>query len=127
MQRGGEPPIFAEDRARFPVLLFSHGLGGSPLSGDYIDALTLFASHGYVVVAPFHGDARISDVRIDTLDDLVAAILHFSNYTALQAIRPHALRASLDAVLADPRFRRAHRREPRSAASAPASAANRCC
>jgi predicted dienelactone hydrolase len=104
MQRGAEAPIFAADPARFPVLLFSHGLGGSPLSGDYIDALTLFASHGYVVVAPFHGDARISDVRIDTLNDIVNAILHFSNYTALQAIRPHALRAALDAVLADPGF-----------------------
>lgn len=104
MQRGADAPIFAADRARFPVLLFSHGLGGSPLSGDYIDALTLFASHGYVVIAPFHGDARISDVRIDTIGDVFNAILHFSNYTALQAVRPHALRAALDAVLANPDF-----------------------
>lgn len=104
MQRGADAPILAEDRARFPVLLFSHGLGGSPLSGDYIDALTLFASHGYVVIAPFHGDARISNVRVDTIGDIVDAILHFSNYTALQAVRPHALRAALDAVLANPDF-----------------------
>ena len=104
MQRGGEPPVFAEDRARFPVLLFSTGLGGSPLSGDYIAALTLFASHGYVVIAPFHGDARISDIRLETLNDVVNALLHFSNYTALQAVRPHALRAALDAVLADANF-----------------------
>lgn len=104
MQRGGEPPIFAGDRARFPVLLFSHGLGGSPLSSDYIDALALFASHGYVVIAPFHGDARIADVRVDTISDVFNAILHFSAYTAMQAIRPHALKAALDAVLADPDF-----------------------
>jgi predicted dienelactone hydrolase len=104
MQRDGEPPLFAEDRARFPVLLFSHGLGGSPLSGDYLDALTLFASHGYVVIAPFHGDARISDIRLETLNDVVNAVLHFSNYTALQSIRPHALQAALTAVLADPAF-----------------------
>ena len=104
MQRDAESPIFAEDRARFPVLLFSHGLGGSPLSGDYIDALALFASHGYVVVAPFHGDARISDIRLSTINDVVNALLHFSNYTALQSIRPHALRAALDAVLANPDF-----------------------
>jgi predicted dienelactone hydrolase len=104
MQRGGEAPIFASDRARFPVLLFSHGLGGSPLSGDYIDALTLFASHGYVVVAPFHADARISDVRVDTISDIVDAVLHFSDYTALQSIRPHALHAALDAVLVNPDF-----------------------
>lgn len=104
MQRGSDAPIFAADRARFPLLLFSHGLGGSPLSGDYIDALTLFASHGYVVVAPFHADARISDVRVDTLGDIIDAVLHFSDYTALQAIRPQTLHAALDAVLAAPAF-----------------------
>jgi hypothetical protein len=38
MQRGGEAPIFASDGDRYPVLLFSHGLSGSPLSGDYIEA-----------------------------------------------------------------------------------------
>jgi predicted dienelactone hydrolase len=104
MQRGGEPPIFAGDRPLFPVLLFSHGLGGSPLSSDYIDALTLLASHGYVVIAPFHGDARIADVRVDTISDVVNAILNFSAYTAMQSIRPQALHAALDAVLADPNF-----------------------
>ena len=104
MQRGAEPPIFAGDRARYPVLLFSHGFGGSPISSEYIEALKLFASHGYVVIASFHGDSRFADARIDTLDELLRAILDFSNYTAMQAIRPHALRASLDAVLADPNF-----------------------
>jgi predicted dienelactone hydrolase len=104
MQRDGDAPILATDRARFPVLLFSTGLGGSPLSGDYIDAVTLFASQGYVVVAPFHADVRISDIRLETLNDVANALLHFSNYTALQSIRPHALRASLDAVLANPDF-----------------------
>ena len=75
MQRGGQPPIFAVARERFPVLLFSHGFGGSPISSDYIEALKLFASHGYVVVAPFHGDSRYVDARISTLDDLLRAIL----------------------------------------------------
>jgi len=104
MQRDGDSPIFAADRARFPLLLFSTGLGGSPLSGEYIDAVTLFASNGYVVVAPFHADARISDIRLETLNDVANALLHFSSYTAMQSIRPHALRASLDAVLANPDF-----------------------
>ena len=104
MQRGAAPPIFAPDRARYPVLLFSHGFGGSPLSSDYIEALKLFASHGYVVIAPFHGDSRIADVRIDSLEELVRAILEFGNYTAMQAIRPRALSAALDVVLADPGF-----------------------
>jgi predicted dienelactone hydrolase len=104
MQRDGDLPIFAEDRARFPVLLFSSGLGGSPLSSDYLDAMTLFASHGYVVVAPFHGDARVSDINLSSLNDVVNAVLHFSDYTALQSIRPLALEAELDALLADPAF-----------------------
>ena len=104
MQRGADPPIFAADRARFPMLLFSHGFGGSPISSDYIEALKLFASHGYVVIAPFHGDSRIVDVRIDSLDDLLQAILDFRNYTAMQAIRPHALSAAIDVVLANPDF-----------------------
>ena len=104
MQRDGEAPIFPDATTRFPVLLFSHGLGGSPLSSDYLDALTLFASYGYVVVAPFHGDARISSIDISTLSDVVDAVLHFSNYTALQAVRPFALRAELDALLGQPAF-----------------------
>jgi len=104
MQRGAQPPILADDRARFPVLLFSHGFGGSPLSSDYIEALKLFASHGYVVVAPFHADSRIVDVRIDSLDDLLQAILDFGDYTAMQAIRPRTLSGALDALLADANF-----------------------
>lgn len=104
MQRGAESPIFADDRERFPVLLFSHGLGGSPISSDYIDALKIFASQGYVAIAPFHGDSRITNVRLDSFDDLVRAILNFSNYTAMQAIRPQTLSAALDAVLADPSY-----------------------
>ena len=104
MQRGGQPPIFADDRARFPLLLFSHGFGGSPLSSDYIEALKLLASHGYVVIAPFHADSRIVDVRIDSFDDLLQAILDFGDYTAMQAIRPRTMSAALDAVLADQNF-----------------------
>jgi hypothetical protein len=104
MQRGGQPPILAPDRARYPVLLFSHGFGGSPISSDYIDALKLFASHGYIVVAPFHGDSRFADARISTLDDLLRALGDFQNYTAMQAVRPLSLSGALDAVLADPDF-----------------------
>ena len=104
MQRDGDAPLFAIDRPRFPALLFSTGLGGSPLSGDYIEALTLFASQGYVVIAPFHADARISDINFQTLSDVVNAVLHFSDYTALQSVRPQTLRASLDTVLANPAF-----------------------
>ena len=104
MQRGADAPIFATDRERFPVLLFSHGFGGSPISSDYIEALKLFASHGYVVVAPFHADSRIVRSRIDSLDQLLRAILDFPNYTAMQAVRPRALSAALDVLFSNPAF-----------------------
>jgi predicted dienelactone hydrolase len=104
MQRGGDAPLFAGDRALFPVLLFSHGLSGSPLSSDYLDAVTELASHGYVVIAPFHGDARIANITLEDLEDAVHAILNFSDYTAMQALRPLTLSVALDTVFGDPRY-----------------------
>src|SRR3984893_14359705 len=48
MQRGNEAPEFAEATARYPLLLFSHGYGGSPLSNDYIDPIMVVGSFCYV-------------------------------------------------------------------------------
>jgi predicted dienelactone hydrolase len=104
MQTGSQAPLFAQDRALYPVLLFSHGLSGSPLSSDYLDAVTLLASYGYVVIAPFHGDARIAQITLDNIGDVGYAILHFSEYTAMQSLRPLSLSAALDAVSANPGF-----------------------
>lgn len=39
------------------------GTGGGPPDGNYLNALIAFASWGYIVVAPFHGDLRYSGVR----------------------------------------------------------------
>ncbi len=69
MQIGSDAPIFADPSARYPVVVFSHGYTGSPISGDYISGLSVFASYGYVVIAPFHGDLRFSDLTIDNLSD----------------------------------------------------------
>ena len=104
MQAAGQSPLFAMDRARYPALLFSHGLSGSPLSADYLDAVQLLASYVYVVIAPFHGDARIANITLDNIGDVVNAILHFAEYTAMQAVRPLSLSAALDVVLANPDF-----------------------
>jgi hypothetical protein len=46
MQRGSEAPLLADPTTRYPLLLFSHGYGGSPISGDYIDVLLVLASFG---------------------------------------------------------------------------------
>jgi predicted dienelactone hydrolase len=105
MQTGSDPPLFADNSARFPVVAFSHGYSGSPLSSDYISALSVFASYGYVVIAPFHGDVRFSDLKIDNLSDAIAVASHLDNFTALQALRPLSISAALDNVLAHPQWK----------------------
>ena len=105
MQRGAEAPIWADPGMRWPVMVFSHGLAGSPLSNDYIVALTVLASYGYVVVAPFHGDPRFADVKIDSLSDALYAALHFPTYVEMQAIRPLSSAAALDFLLGHPQYR----------------------
>ncbi|MBK9114314.1 MAG: hypothetical protein IPM22_01400 [Betaproteobacteria bacterium] len=105
MQRGAEPPLFAANGVRYPVLLFSHGLSGSPLSGEYVEAAKLFASHGYVVIAPFHGDLRYADIDLDSFADFLYALLKYRTFVAMQAARPLSLSLALDAVLGHPDFR----------------------
>ncbi len=104
MQTGSDPPLFADDTARYPVLAFSHGYGGSPISNDYIGALSWFASYGYVVVAPFHGDPRFSNLKIEDISDAVKVLSHLSDFVALQALRPLSMSAALDLVLANPQY-----------------------
>jgi predicted dienelactone hydrolase len=105
MQTGSAPPLFADESARYPVLVFSHGYAGSPLSNDYISVISALASHGYVVLAPFHGDPRFSNLRVDDFGDAVRVLSRLENFTALQALRPLALSAALDLVLAHPQWR----------------------
>ncbi len=105
MQRGAEPPIFPADGMRYPVVVYSHGLSGSPLSPGYLASMTGLASYGFVVVGVFHGDLRFADIDLDTLADVVYAALHFKTFVAMQAARPLSLRAALDVVLAHPGFR----------------------
>ena len=105
MQRNGEAPVLPPGGDRWPVLLFSHGLSGSPLGAGYLDFIELLASYGYVVVAPFHGDRRFVDVDIDGIGDAIAAVLAFDRFVAMQAVRPLGLVASLDRLLADPAWR----------------------
>ena len=105
MQTGSEAPLFANDTARYPMLVFSHGYAGSPLSKDYIDALSVFASHGYIVVATFHGDPRFSNLKVEDFGDAVAVLSHLNDFTALQALRPLSLSAAIDLVGAHPQWR----------------------
>jgi len=104
MQRAGDAPLWPNATARFPILLFSHGYLGSPTSNDYIDAVTLLASYGYVVVAPFHGDGRFGSLKLEDVGDLTYLALHLRDFLGMQAARPLALSGSLDTLLADPRW-----------------------
>jgi predicted dienelactone hydrolase len=104
MQRGSEAPLLADATARYPLLLFSHGYSGSPISGDYIDSLVVWASFGYVVAAPFHGDPRFSELRLDNINDYFYLLTHLQNFTAMQALRPLSLSATIDLLLSDPQW-----------------------
>jgi len=105
MQTGSEAPLFADASTHYPVVVFSHGFGNSPItSEDYISALSIIASYGYVVIAPFHGDFRFSDLNIDNLGDAIEVASHLDNFTALQALRPLSISAALDLVLAHPQW-----------------------
>ena len=105
MQRGGEAPLWPDATTRYPVLLFSHGYRSSPLSNDHLYAMTVFASFGYVVAAPFHADAAFSDLELDDIGDVFYLLTHLENFLAMQALRPLALSATLDLVLAQPQWR----------------------
>ncbi|PWB67189.1 MAG: hypothetical protein C3F16_00615 [Betaproteobacteria bacterium] len=90
--------------APLPTILFSHGLGGSPISPGYLAAMVDLASQGFLVAGVFHGDPRFSRIRIEDLRDLVSALAEFDEFVELELLRPVSLRALLDALLAHPGF-----------------------
>jgi hypothetical protein len=94
MQRPGEGPIFPSGSGRFPVLLGSHGYGGHPASdAELINTMSLLASHGYIVVALFHGDLRVPE-------NLGGAPFPYVQLT----LRPLALKTALDHLGAQAQF-----------------------
>jgi predicted dienelactone hydrolase len=108
MQTGSAPPLFKDESFRYPVVAFSHGYMGSPISSDdYMLALSVCASYGYVVIAPFHGDLRFSNLNIDNLkiEDLIDIGDLVKNFTAMEALRPLSISAALDLVLAHPQWK----------------------
>jgi len=99
MQRGAEGPILPASPAKLPVLLYSHGYGGSPLDDAYLKALIGFASWGFVTIAPFHGDLRYSVFGPDATSRAVS-IPVWDEFVAMQATRPLSMSAGLDQLLA---------------------------
>ncbi len=105
MQRGSDAPLWPDATTRYPVLIFSHGYRSSPLSNDHLYAMTVFASFGYVVAAPFHADATFSDLKLEDFGDVFSLLTHLENFLAMQALRPLALSATIDLMLARPQWR----------------------
>jgi dienelactone hydrolase len=100
MQAAGTAPKITGDR--FPLILFSHGLAGSPISPGHLEALVQLASYGYVVSAVFHGDPRFSRVRIEDLDDFAFLVSRFDEFAEMELLRPLSLKALTDLVLSHP-------------------------
>ncbi len=113
MQRAGQKPIFPPllpvtpglpDPNLLPLIVFSHGLAESPLGSASLDVMTRLASFGYIVAAPFHGDARFSVIHIGNIGNLVTVLRNFNQFVEMEALRPLSLKATIDAVLAHPDF-----------------------
>lgn len=100
MERSGDAPMFADPAARYPLIVFSHGMGGSPVDGATLLLIGRLVGEGYVVLAPFHGDQRIGVVQIESLGDVWNLVKNFGNYVELQALRPLGVKTSLDQMLA---------------------------
>ncbi|MEO8137643.1 MAG: hypothetical protein ABI831_27130, partial [Betaproteobacteria bacterium] len=105
MQRAGQAPIWADPAKKYPVVIFSHGLGGSPLSSEYLQSMALFATWGYVVIAPFHADARFSRIRIQDLNDVFYLLTRLPELVKMQAMRPNAISAAIDLLLVHSHYR----------------------
>ena len=90
--------------AQLPLIVFSHGLGGSPISSGYLEAMTDLASFGLVVGAVFHGDARFSRIRIENIGDVAFLFTNFDRFVEMELMRPLSLKAFTDRVLAHPGF-----------------------
>ncbi|HET7731236.1 MAG TPA: hypothetical protein VFK48_14500 [Usitatibacter sp.] len=90
--------------AKLPLIVYSHGLGGSPLGKGYIDVMVQLAAQGFMVAAVFHADARFSLIRVEDLGDLAYTLAFFPLIVEMQAIRPVALKAMTDTILGHPGF-----------------------
>ena len=86
MQGENELPIFADPDERYPLVIYSHGVGSHP-TGEQIDFLSKLASHGYIVLALYHGDNRFEGTEPRRF-----------------SLRPLAINKAIDKILADPAF-----------------------
>lgn len=101
---GIPPSVPVPGPAALPLIVYSHGLAGSPVGKGYLDVMVELASQGFMVAAVFHADDRFSLVRIETVEDFLFSLVFFPTVVEMQALRPLALKAMTDHMLSDPGF-----------------------
>jgi len=87
-----------------PLIMYSHGLGGSPISSGYLQAMALLASHGYMVAAVFHGDARFSPIHVENVPDAIVFLASYNLFVNMELMRPLSLIALTDKLTGDPQW-----------------------
>lgn len=102
MQRAGAAPKLLP--GKLPLIVYSHGLGGSPIGKGYLQSIALLASHGYIVAAVFHADARFSRLRVEDLGDYWYLLTQYDRVAEMQLMRPVTLKALTDVLLAHPAY-----------------------
>jgi predicted dienelactone hydrolase len=89
---------------RLPLVVYSHGLTGSPISQGYVQVMAQLAAQGFMVAGVFHGDPRFARFRIEDLADLAYLVRNFDRVVEMQLMRPVGLKAMTDLLLADSGF-----------------------
>jgi len=90
--------------AKLPFIVYSHGLGGSPISSGYLQVMATLASNGYMVGGVFHGDARFSPIRVENVADAIVFLAGYNLFVNMELMRPLSLIAMTDRLLADPNY-----------------------
>jgi predicted dienelactone hydrolase len=103
MERGADTPLIATNPnatdGKWPLIVLSHGLAGSPLGESYIQVIERFAAEGYIVFAPFHADARYARTKIEDFGDAFYVLSKYGEVAEMQALRPVGLKQGLDYFL----------------------------
>jgi hypothetical protein len=91
MQGKNDVPVFAEDNKYYPLLVYSHGLGDSPIFKN-LEVMEQLASHGYAVMALFHGDGRFASYETSSQPQDIT-------------LRPLSIKASVDYLETHPDYK----------------------
>jgi hypothetical protein len=89
---------------QLPLIVYSHGLTGSPISKGYVNVMVELASQGFMVAAVFHGDPRFSRVRVEDLSDFFYLLRNFDRVAEMMLLRPVSLKTMTDVLLAHPGY-----------------------